>query len=155
MEKLRTVWLESATDENFKSLFRSYFQEFGMKMPDKGFLQMDADNKQYGIKLIVLYKNHTPTGFCMFQVDRADNPWCMHEGCGDIREFYVVPEERKKGYGAMMFKTVKNYFSAEGIHKIYLTSDDNEAFWIRLGFSPTGAVIEENGGREYVYSATR
>ena len=149
MHNLKTTWLSSPTETTFKTLFKAYFSEFGMNMPDEGFIQMAADIKKYDIKIVMLHQAHRAIGFCLFQIDDATQPWCMHHGAGDIREFYIVPDKRRQGYGTHLFQIAKRYFESYGVKEIYLTSDDQGAYWTSLGFVFTGKIIDENNSKEY------
>ncbi len=149
MNNIKTIWIQSALDEHFKPLFKAYFKEFGLDMPEQGFMAMDRDVQAYDMKIVMLYQSQEPIGFCLFQIDTLDNPWCMHEGAGDIREFYIKPSHRKKNLGTYLFHEVRQYFLKENVKDIYLTSDDTGDFWKKLGFVFTGKIIEENNSEEY------
>lgn len=136
---------------SFQTLFKDYFKEFGFNITEKGFTFMDTDISKHNIQLILLYLEQEAIGFATFQIDTLDNPWCMNEEAGDIREFYISPKYRLKGYSKHLFQAIKAYFESRQIYDIYLTSDDSGLFWKKLGFTPTGKVIEENHSEEYVY----
>jgi GNAT superfamily N-acetyltransferase len=149
------VYVNTALDETFKRLFKAYFAEFGMSISDEAFLHMDKDVKKFDIQIVIIYLDQEPVGFSMFQIDTKDNPWCMHDGAGDIREFFVLPSHRRKGYGTMLFETAKSYFKSKHIDEIYLTSDDKGEFWKTLGFVQTGKIIAENNSEEYFYNMSK
>ncbi len=151
MLDVKTIWLTSPEEEPFKKLFKAYFSEFGMKMPDEGFVQMAKDKTAYGFEIILLHQADRPIGFCLFQIDDVSHPWCMHHGAGDIREFYIIPEKRKQGYGRHLFQITKQYFESHGVKAIYLSSDDQGAYWESLGFTFTGRIIDDNNSKEYRY----
>jgi GNAT superfamily N-acetyltransferase len=155
MSLSNTVYVRTAEDEDFKMLFKAYFAEFGMSISDEAFLHMDKDVKKFDIQIVIIYVSQKPIGFAMFQIDTKDNPWCMHEGAGDIREFFVLPKHRKMGYGIILFETAKAYFKSKHINDIYLTSDDTGAFWKKLGFVQTGKIIAENNSEEYFYNMSK
>jgi len=153
---LNYLWITDASNPIFTTLFKEYFIELGINLKDDSKLwdEMNNDIKLFGIKTIVLLDNENVVGFSMFQIDTQDNPWCMYDGAGDIREFYVKSEYRQKGYGTHMFNFIKEYFNKLDIRDIYLTSseDDGEAFWIKQGFQDTGIVNSKNKLKEFVYN---
>ena len=148
-DELQIVTDINATDDVFKSLFRQYFDGFGFSFPDKGFIHMSKDVIQYDIKISILYLKDEPIGFAMYQIDRLDNPWFMYENVGDVREFFIVPKHRKKGYARFLFQSVKAYFLSKNVKDIYLTSDDTGEFWEKLGFHKTGIINKNNNSEEF------
>ena len=151
MQETKIVYINNALNESFIELFKLYFAEFGFSISDQAFIHMDKDIKKFDIQVILLYLKQEPIGFAMFQIDTIDNPWCMNEGQGDLREFFILPIYRKQGYGKMLFEAIKTYFISKQIYHIYLTSDDNGQFWEKLGFVYTGKIIVDNNSKEYVY----
>ena len=155
MRSLNLLWVTDTKTPIFSNLFREYFQELGinLKGDTKVWEEMNNDMNKYDIKTFVLLEDDEVIGFSMFQVDTKENPWCMYEGAGDIREFYVKPAYRNNGYGTSMFELVKDYFIKLGIEEIYITTslDDGELFWIRQGFQDTGIINSKNKLKEFVY----
>jgi ribosomal protein S18 acetylase RimI-like enzyme len=70
-------------------------------------------------------------GFASFAVDEADN-------AARIEDFYVVPEERRKGYGAALVQELYKHLDKRGVVLIELhVRRDNPnalAFWEAQGF---------------------
>ncbi len=151
MSETRTVWLRTSTHQSFKTLFKAYFKEFGMTFPDDEFIRMDQDMKRFPMEIALLYLGEEAIGFCLFQIDTEDNPWCMHPGCGDIREFHISPAYRRTGYGRHLFQEVVKRFQDSNITEIYLTGDESGPFWQAIGFLPTGVIERKNNSMEYKY----
>lgn len=156
MSKFNLLWITDANNPTFQILFKAYFNEMNIKLKEdtKMWDEMNKDIQLFDIKTVVLLENDDAIGFTMFQVDQKENPWCMVEGAGDIREFYVQSEFRKQGYGSSMFNLVKNYFNELNIKEIYLTTseDDGEPFWFKQGFKDTGKINPKNKLKEFVYN---
>ena len=149
MSPIQTTMIQSAKQQDFITLFQSYFQEFSMAAPLAMFDMMDRDIKSHGIKIMMGYESGHPIGFCMFQIDTHENPWCMKVGAGDIRELFIIPGRRNQGYATILIEKVKAYFITQGIHEILLTSDAHASFWKSNGFFPTGKTHPDNDGPIY------
>lgn len=149
MPPLHTTLIQSAKDPDFMSLFQAYFKGFSMAAPPAMFDAMDRDIQTHGINILMGYEQGLPIGFCMFQIDTLENPWCMKAGAGDIRELFIVPERRNQGYASVLIDKVKAYFMSQGIHEILLTSDEHASFWKSNGFYPTGEIHPDNDGPIY------
>ncbi len=148
-KNLRYEYINTALNKTFQQLFIDYFKGFNMAFPIKAFMTMDQDIKAHNIQIILLYLKRNPIGFSMFQIDTKENPWCLHEGAGGIREFYVALKYRNQAYGRYLFNLTKQYFIRRNITEIYLTCDDVGDFWKKLGFVATGRIIKENDSEEY------
>ena len=132
-------------------IIKNYFSEFGFNISDQSFVKMNHDVKTYHMKIIMLYENLKPVGFALFQVDKKENPWGMKEGAGDIREFDIEPSFRRKGYGRVLFQAIKTWFQGQNVSEILLTCDDQQDFWLNLGFKDLGYKIEENNSQVFGY----
>ncbi|MDR1704021.1 MAG: GNAT family N-acetyltransferase [Clostridiales bacterium] len=90
-------------------------------------------------------------GFCLFQIDTPDNPMCKREGWGFIREFYVIPSYRHKGYARQMCIFAENKILEYKPAGIYLTADPNNGipFWRAMGYSYSNKVDEKNQNEIY------
>jgi GNAT superfamily N-acetyltransferase len=90
-------------------------------------------------------------GFSAFQIDTLDNPLCKREGWGFIREFYIIPEQRRKGYAKRMCEFVEDKL-LQFTNNIYLTSDPYNGipFWEAMGYIYSGQIDDKNGLKIYV-----
>ena len=90
-------------------------------------------------------------GFLYGKIDHPEHRGYKKIGYGYIMEFFVLPEYRRNGYGAAMFRRLEQLFSADGAARMYLTTDSlaGERFWQAMGFVPTGEISPENGDPIY------
>lgn len=88
-----------------------------------------------------------PAGFAVYQVDSPESDWCKRPGWGLIREFCIVPEFRRRGYGKALAEYVKERL-LEKTDRLYLTAHDAAAirFWTACGYLDTGE-DDKNGCR--------
>lgn len=85
-------------------------------------------------------------GFVHAKIDRDERP-----GTGYILEFFVVPENRERGWGRRIFDHVAEVFRCNRVSEIWLTTNPRaEAFWEHLGFAATGEI--QNGQRVMIRS---
>lgn len=94
-------------------------------------------------------KNNDFIGFSIFQIDTPDNPLCKREGWGFIREFYIIPSHRRKGYAKQMCEFAERKLLEDGLRNIYLTADPNAGipFWEAMGYVYSGKIDEKNGNK--------
>ena len=59
------------------------------------------------IRIELLKDGDTYAGFVIYQKDDIDNEWNFKEGWGDVREIYVIPSKRRKGYGEFLLYTAR------------------------------------------------
>ena len=92
-----------------------------------------------------------PVGFLYGKIDHEDHRGFIKPGYGYIMEFYVTPEQRRKGYGKRMFRRLERLFREDGSEIMYLTADPvtGKPFWEAVGFVNTGERSPEN--HLYIY----
>lgn len=115
-------------------------------------LKIFADETtKYNEWLYLCKKDDTFIGFSVFQIDTPDNPLCKREGWGFIREFYIIPMQRRKGYAKRMCEYVEEKLFEYSPDNIYLTSDPNNGiyFWEAMGYIYSGKVDDKNGNKIY------
>jgi len=72
-------------------------------------------------------------GFSLFMIDRHERP-----GWGFIMEFYIIPRQRKKGFGRKCCALVNEILGNQGVETVWLASDSKaEGFWRSCGFRET------------------
>ena len=92
--------------------------------------------------LLLLRHGDACIGFVHAKIDRDERP-----GTGCILEFYVAPENRKRGWGRRMFDHIAQVLRCNRVSQVWLTTNPRaEGFWKRLGFVAMGEVAE-NGQR--------
>lgn len=84
------------------------------------------------------------SGFIIFQIDDLINDWNFKEGCGDVRELYVAPPFRRRGFGSALLKYAENRLAALGATEIYtLPLEENESFFASRGYADSGEYCAE------------
>ncbi len=154
MEKFEIREYDPSMREIWAAMFVRYAREdLGDTEPpeetlrEKIALGLFARNHEAGVSSIALaLVDGRPAGFAVYQVDTLESDWCKRPGWGLIREFCVVPEFRRRGYG----KALANYAAEKLLEKtdrLYLTAHDPAAmaFWTSCGFQDTGKKDGSNG----------
>jgi len=96
--------------------------------------------------LDLLFIDGEVTGFINYQVDTPESDWCEKENWGCIRETYISPNARKKGYGKELVKYTENKLWDLNVPNIYLTTDYTIDFWVKMGYRNTGEICDKNDG---------
>lgn len=77
-------------------------------------------------------------GFAIWQIDDIDNEWCFREGWGDVREIYVSPSFRRRGYGKKLIRSAEVTLKNSGAERIYcLPTPETEGFFAACGYVKT------------------
>jgi GNAT superfamily N-acetyltransferase len=122
--------IETATDFVGKS------QELAQMIID----EMGARDRHCEIVYALQESGELPIiGFYWSQIDR--------NGKGFLREFYVKPEYRLRGYGREVYRRAEGYFARDGAREAWLApnSDGARAFWGKCGFADSGEIAPFNG----------
>lgn len=78
-------------------------------------------------------------GFAVYQIDDVINDWNFKEGCGDVREIYVAPAFRKRGFGSELLHFAEAQLKAGGADSVYtLPTEDSELFFKKCGYTDNG-----------------
>ena len=92
-------------------------------------------------------------GFVTFHLDCEETPGYAdgYEGWGHLSEIYTVKQSRGFGLGKTMVKKAEEELNTLDIKGIYLMNvlPQNGAFWELLGYTDTGKIVPEEGGRIY------
>lgn len=96
------------------------------------------------ISLAVL--NNEIIGMAIYQIDTPQSDWCKREGWGFIREFFISPEHRRKGFGTILAEYAEHRLR-EKTDRLYLTADDAVEFWSSCGYALTD---EHNDNGTYI-----
>lgn len=132
----------------FRRMFVDYFtQDFKINLTEQDFEEICSTIESYiktGVYLDMLAINGVLKGFVNYQIDTEDKDWCQKEGWGCIREIYVSPDSRKKGYGKALAFHAESKLKDLTATDIYLTCDDNKDFWLGLGYYDTGEICTAN-----------
>jgi len=150
---------DKSCSEAFLRLLSDYFDGIFANRPE------DAIPKEYLPKILEHITNGTQhfvmwtylcvvdgevIGFAIGQVDTKENTqWCRREGWGFIREFYIDPAHRRKGYATLMYRVLEGKILSHGAKDLYLTTATatGVSFWESVGYADSGQIYEGNGGR--------
>jgi len=89
-------------------------------------------------------------GFIIAQIDSPDKDWCKRPGSGCIREIYIAPEHRRKGFARELVVAAEKDISQNGAAQVYVTTDEAADFWESLGYWFSGEHCAVNGGEIYI-----
>lgn len=121
----------------------SYFPEVDAGIPDeiiqgKLFDLIQSQHNTGILQILICFSETEAIGFSLFQIDDPKSDWCKRPGWGLIREFYIRPEFRRKGYGQQMENQTVKALRGVGAENLYLTADNRAIpFWIRCGWENT------------------
>ncbi len=142
---IRVFPLNDLYESAFADMFAAYYAELGC--------EDDALHlvKEYvlpdllaGLLKIDLIEDGSPCGFCIYQIDRPGNEWNFRDGCGDIREIYILPEHRGKGLGRFLLFTAEMRLKEAGAAEVYALPDGEACdFFAACGYELTDDVCAE------------
>lgn len=123
-------------------LLTEYFPQVGAEIP-REIIQgklLELIDRQFSegiISIALLSVEGPPVGFSIFQLDRPESDWCKRPGWGFIREFYISPAHRRRGFGSALAAYTENQLFAQGAKNLYLTSEEAISFWQSRGWKLT------------------
>lgn len=134
-----------ALKQPLTDLMVAYFPEVDADIPEeiiRGKLSdlIDEQHSQGILHVTVATKKETPIGFSIFQIDTPESDWCKRPGWGFIREFYIAPAYRHRGFGQQLAQYSEDALRAAGAQNFYLTSAQASPFWVRCGWRETGEI---------------
>lgn len=65
-------------------------------------------------------------------------------------KIFIKKELRKQGLGKLLLAHAEQSLNDKNVNQIYLTSDNNEAFWIQCGFIKTHEIGYKNEDPIYI-----
>lgn len=77
-----------------------------------------------------LYRDGVMVGFARAVTDLATFAW--------LCDVYLEPDERGKGLGTWLVRTVRDHLHSHGVYRILLATWDAHDVYRRLGFTPLG-----------------
>lgn len=135
-------------DQAFQAAFRAYFAEMGIQVSNwEGLFAQMTDEGDTTI--LRMDESGQVIGFIMFSRIEMTS-WFFEDRYGFIREFWVAPEQRNKGIGAELLAQAETFFARQGIHKMILTSDTAERFYLKHGFRKEEGMVAKNKAPVYV-----
>ncbi len=155
MNTLNYIGVTEENRDTFHTLMLSYAKELDEhqhRSTDPEILKRWTDNiiaKQHEPSrcLKLCYDDKELIGFLYGRIDRPEDKGCKRVGWGYIMEFYVVPEQRRKGFGKAMLHHLEAFFAENRAFQLYLTADPvtGKPFWEAMGFVSTGEFSPDNG----------
>lgn len=141
---VNTILLSDFTDPCFRTAFQTYFAELDISVKDWDglFLEMNegGSNRAY----LLTDDAGEAAGFLMFQLTGFSN-WFFEEPFGFIREFWVRPACRGRGYGTRLLDMTEAYFLEHGAYRAILTADpDAVEFYLARGYWKAPGVTAKN-----------
>lgn len=139
----------------FKELLRDYLKEIfeendviiSEDLVNQGLVEIIGNlESDLRIWVYLCYEGEKAIGFVIAQIDEIGGQWCLKPGYGLIREFYITPEYRRKGFGKEMYLFMEGILRKEEVKIIYLTTDSavGVGFWQSQGYKFTGEICSLN-----------
>lgn len=124
----------------FKELFCNYYAELDCEDdPLHLFDEYVLPDLEAGLFDVAVADDGLIAGFAVFQIDDIINDWNFKEGCGDLRELYVAPAFRNRGFGRKLLEFCENRLLQSGAAEIYtLPVEESESFFLKNGYADTG-----------------
>ena len=132
-----------------ETMLVDYFNEISGDIPEhiiRGkLLELLLGEQEHDIiRIAIGLDGSTPIGFAIYQIDSPQSDWCKRPGYGCIREFYIVPEYRRRGYGAQLAAWCEQDLLRLGAKGLYLTADDAIPFWHHCGYRNTDEICSND-----------
>lgn len=131
--------------EPLLEMLSAYFPEVDADIPEEilrgkliALIQSQHDRGILQIRLAI--EAEQAVGFSIFQIDTSESDWCKRPGWGFIREFYIRPPFRKRGFGHALARDTEQSLRRMGARQMYLTSGKGISFWKSCGWQETGEV---------------
>lgn len=126
----------------FEAMLVDYFNELESGIPEpviRGKLLelILTELRQDILRIAIATENAAPIGFSIYQIDTESSDWCKKPGWGCIREFYIAPTSRRKGFGTRLADRCAQDLLDAGAKGLYLTADEAVPFWNACGYSNT------------------
>jgi len=159
MNKLDHLDITQGNNSAFHSLMRAYAKELDEhqhRTTDPEILARWTDSiiaRQHEASRCVklCYNSGELIGFLYGAIVMPNDKGYNRVGWGCIMEFYVIPEQRRKGFGRDMLLYLEEFFRQNGVTQLYLTADPvtGKPFWAAMGFTSTGEISPDNGQEIY------
>lgn len=150
---IKVFALRDACAAAFKKMFSDYYKELGCD--DDGFHIAE----EYVIPDLLSGLLHVDLasvddeicGFAVYQIDRKENEWNFKEGFGDVREIYITPPHRRKGFGQFLLYSAEMKLREAGADGCYCVPDEYSVDFFRAcGYSESGETCPDLGGKAFI-----
>ena len=123
------ILLSDFTDPRFRAAFQAYFAELGIRVNDWDGLFREMNEEGNNLAYLLPGDNGEAAGFLQFQITEFSN-WFFTEPFGFIREFWIAPAYRKRGYGGELLRLAAEH----GAYRALLTADNAIEFYLSRGY---------------------
>lgn len=132
MVDFKTDLITDFSHPQFQEAFKQYFKELEIEFEDYDnlFKEMTEEGNE---AFVAAASPSEIIGFIQFKTDKLSN-WFFEENIGFIREFWICPKFREKGFGAALLKQAETHFLKQGLRKVVLTSDTAPLFYLKHGY---------------------
>lgn len=138
------IFLSDFTDPRFQAAFQTYFCDLDISVKDWDGLFQEMNEEGNNLACLLLNEEGTVSGFLQFQMTAFSN-WFFEEPFGFIREFWVAPALRRRGYGSRLLAQAEDYFLEHGAHRVLLTADpDAVDFYLARGYEKAPGIQAKN-----------
>ncbi len=137
------ILLSDFTDSRFRTAFQTYFHELDISVKDWDGLFREMDEEKVNQAFLLTGVGGEALGFLQFQTASFTH-WFLEEPFGFIREFWVAPAFRRRGYGSLLLERTEAYFLEHGAHRAILTADDAAAFYLAHGYKKAPGIQAKN-----------
>lgn len=137
--------IEDYKNPEFTTIFRAYFQEIGHPLDEDTILfdLMNKDKVENNMETLLLFEDGVLCAFVMFQINIIKG-WFFEKKDGFIREFYVSPAYRKKGYGTILLQAAEKHLKEQGIYALVLTTYSAASYYEKQGYVRDGSYTAAN-----------
>ena len=118
---IKVIGLDKNYISHFKRLFTEYYSELDCGEDIAHLLDeyILPDFEAGLIKIAIAFDGGDAVGFIIYQIDDIDNEWNYKEGWGDIREIFVVPSHRRRGFARALIDEAEAHLRNTGAEKAY------------------------------------
>lgn len=134
------ILISDFSDFHFQTAFQTYFAELEIPVSDWDglFREMNEEGNN------LAYFLPDGTGFLQFQMTGFSN-WFFEEPFGFVREFWVHPAHRRRGYGSLLLERTEAYFLEHGARRVLLTADPGAVdFYLARGYEKAPGIRAKN-----------
>lgn len=145
---MNIITYDQIIQSSFTSMLIAYFNELESGIPEhiiRGkLLDLILELHKKNVLHIAIAIDDVPIGFAIYQIDSPESDWCKKEGWGCIREFFIVKEHRRKGFGTALAAYCERHLRLLGAEQLYLTADDAIPFWKHCGYHNTDKICSND-----------
>ena len=131
---METIFISDFNHSLFVSCFKNALIEFSVDTTQLNRHIADFNSAGNIFAFVLVNEHGEAIGMIQFQKTELSNDYFKEE-YGLIREFWVAPEYRKRGWGIFLLKKAECYFKDNNIQFILLSSrKEAVGFYIKNGY---------------------